>query len=185
MKKIFVIGLGIFLLGAGSVAATSGTDSSKLNQKIEFKELRKQTKEEFRAKLQTIKDERKKTAVSNLNNRLCEVQKKRVEAMNKSVEAMASVSARLNEKLDGASNQYLNKANSAQAEAKSALASLAVRSCGISISGDETKLRSEYKVAVEALEKEVKAVKAKIQIAREATRIAVVDIMQKSEEVTN
>ncbi len=74
----------------------------------------------------------------------------------------------------------------AQSEAKVAVNDFSGKSCGIVLSGDETKVRSEFQVALELLQKDTNAVQDKLTNARKLTAEAVSSVMSTSKrEVSN
>lgn len=173
MKKILVLGIFIALFGVGSVQA---------EEKVRFTELRKQTKEEFRVKIQNVKDERKKQLVIKLNDQMCAVKKRRVEVLTKNLTTMKLVTDKLTEKLDGKSNDAVTAAVKAQGEAKTAVDSLAAKACGVTLSGVEGKIKSEVRAANTSLEADVKLVHEKIKNARKLTSEAIRSVARQLKE---
>lgn len=172
MKKVTLfamlfLGLSVVAVKAENVSATGS------GRRMEFKELKKQTNEEFRAKLQTIKDEKKKVVVARMNDQLCMVQKKRADAMQKSVDMMTRILAKVTAKLNGSPSEAVNVAETARLAARDAVTVFAARTCGVTLSGDPTKVRTEVQVARLALETDAKTAQEKIKSARKLTSDAV------------
>lgn len=127
-------------------------------------------------KLQEIKDERKKTLVVKLNDQMCMVQKRRVSLLTTQLDTMTRVLGKLTVKLNGASNEQVVMATRSVSEAKTAVTNFGTRTCGVSLSGDETKIKAEVQAARLALEADAKVVQDKVKAARKATAQAVVSV---------
>ncbi len=178
--KLIIFTMMVFLASVVVV----GAEEDKSVTRTKFVELKKQTREEFAAKMQEIKDQRKKELVSRLNNQLCEVQKKRVEANSKQLETMAMVVAKLTTKLGGNTNVAVMAASKAIDTAKEAVAQLAVKPCGINLTGtEESKVRADTQTARVALEADIKIVQEKVKTARKLTGEAVKSVGKSLREI--
>lgn len=182
-------------LAARAEDATTGSRARvRVEERTQIRE-RVQTRiEEFKAKLLQLRDVRKQAVVERLNNRICTMNKNRVETMNNHLERMLAVTNRVAEKAavlktegkDVAAVEItVIKAKEAITEAQTAVNIQARKECVISITGSETTVGAEVRRAISQLETEIKAVRAKVTTARQEVAQAVkVLAMVLSEKIT-
>jgi prefoldin subunit 5 len=137
---------------------------------------------EFKTKLRQLRDTRKQAVVERLNNRICTMNKNRVETMNNHLERMLAVTNRVAEKAAGLKTEGKDvgtveaaviKAKEAITEAKSAVGTQAGKECVIAITGSDTTVGAEVHNAISKLEAEIKAVREEVNVARQAATGAV------------
>ena len=153
MKKAAVIIL-VGMVLVGPVMAKDATGSGT-------------RRNEFKQKVQTIRDERKKKIVERADAKLAEINKRRTDAMVRHLDKMSEILAKVKAR-DGDTTV----AEAAVAEARSAVAVQAAKTYVIIIS-TEDKLKINVGETMKALKTDLQAVHQKIVGARKATADAI------------
>ncbi|TSC85313.1 MAG: Uncharacterized protein G01um101416_935 [Microgenomates group bacterium Gr01-1014_16] len=127
-----------------------------------------QKRTEFKNRLGELRDAKKRAIAEKINTRRCEVIKNRTAAMTRHLQTMTNILARVEEK-----GGDVSAARSAIATAQSAVDALANADCGLTISGDDTALKSEVAQSLKNLRDQIKSVHDPVVAARKATTDAV------------
>ena len=170
MKKllyIFVLALTFSIVTSSANAITTATSASdlKTERKNAIAQVKERTKAEiealkvqFRERLNTIKDTRKKAVVQKINDDIAVKNKKHTDKFN---EVLARLQAFLNKiSLEAKDSKTLSDIKSAQAKidaAKSAVASQATKEYTIEIT-DETTLRNDVGTTISQFRVDLKQV---------------------------
>ncbi len=190
MTKLGVIVLASVILSPAVLAeGRTATGAGKQNflerqttRSAELKQERETRRTEFKKKLTEIKDARKKEIAQKLSDNLCRARDNRVKALNQHLQTMTTLLARVSSKASEAQAKgkdistvtaAVTTAKLAIADAQSAVDALANQACGLTISGDETKLGKEAKTARDQLAGEFASAKEKVKAARKAVSAAI------------
>ncbi|GEM_PF-5635545 len=160
MKRLAVVVL-MGLVMAGPVMAKSATGSGT-------------RREEFKQKMQTIRDERKKKIVERADAKIAEINKRRTDAMTRHLDKMSEILAKVK-----ARGGDTTAAEAAVAEARSAVVAQAAKIYTITIT-TENKLKINVGETMKALKADLQAVHQKIVDARKATADAIRSVRKAS-----
>jgi len=182
MKKllyIFVLALTFSIVTSSANAITTATSASdlKTERKNAIAQVKERTKAEiealkvqFRERLNTIKDTRKKAVVQKINDDIAVKNKKHTDKFN---EVLARLQAFLNKiSLEAKDSKTLSDIKSAQAKidaAKSAVASQATKEYTIEIT-DETTLRNDVGTTISQFRVDLKQVHKVVVDAKQAVQ---------------
>src|SRR3989344_3615978 len=182
MKKllyIFVLALTFSIVTSSANAITTATSASdlKTERKNAIAQVKERTKAEiealkvqFRERLNTIKDTRKKAVVQKINDDIAVKNKKHTDKFN---EVLARLQAFLNKiSLEAKDSKTLSDIKSAQAKidaAKSAVASQATKEYTIEIT-DETTLRNDVGATISQFRVDLKQVHKVVVDAKQAVQ---------------
>jgi hypothetical protein len=129
-------------------------------------------KQNFKEKLQEIKDTRKKQILEKINNRICVVNKNRLVLATKHLDKIEEILDKVASRSAGI-EEAITIARQTISEARTAITTQSEKDCTIAISGDELKLGVEVRSAVGTFGDELKAVHTKIKDARMATAVVI------------
>src|SRR3989304_1487296 len=165
-----------------SMTAT-GTGSIQERQlRQEWQQKREESRAEFRLKLTEIKDERRKNILARLNERVCEINKNRMENMDRHLDKMDSILDRVvtrtsiakSEGLDtGSAEQAAKNARDKVTEARTAVDVQAEKPCDLMISGGEKNLGGEVSGLIRRFRQDVAGGQDKVVSARKAGSFAI------------
>lgn len=201
MKQKLVVGgvLSMVLLVPWSVRAVETTPRVKTAAEIEaYKQrareekqnqiqvlreeqlqLKQQALEQYRNRLQQLKDQRKATVVNRINSQICSLNERVTSALLAQIGRMRQIVDRVEAKAKtaGVESEVADEvaaARSALEAAETAVSSQAGKECAITLTGNDATVGTEVRSAISSVESELKLVREKVSVAREAVRKAIV-----------
>lgn len=142
----------------------------------------KARKTEFLQKASELRDQKKKELVQKVSDRMCKINENRLAAMQKHLETMGTILGRVEAQAEKAEARGADvtrvdlavvTAKEAIKTAMDAVADQGEVDCGVTLSGEDSRVKSEAATAIKELEGELKAVHEKVKAAREATSAAI------------
>lgn len=191
-KSIYFLIASLFLLSSySSVLAIFTQDSSRSAFKENIKENRaslsaeiKAKRDEFKLKLQTIRDTRKQEKVDRVNSRLPEINKKRTDEMTAILDRLQNVLGRIEEKVKqgNQSNQgnllaLITTAQSAIDAARATVLTQSQKTYVVTIT-TEGELRITVGQTVSGMEQDLRLTREKVISARKAVKDAFAELMR-------
>jgi hypothetical protein len=164
MNKYLVMALLGMILVTPASAKTGEIKQIREAKREMVQEVRASKAAEFRQKLATIKDERKKSLLEKFDKQVAELNARRTTEMTKSLEQMSVV---LNKRIAKGDSVGVDTANGALEIAKAAVIEQAAKVYVLTIT-DETQLRENANVVKSQLMADLKAVQDKMKAARQA-----------------
>lgn len=170
----------LFLITTPVLAKTeSGQLRERIKETLSFGDERKDEREASKAaklaKLQTIKDERRKALAEKLVTKMCDLPARRAEVFSRHLQSMTNILGRVETKGagDAAVTAAVAKAETAIADAQAAVDAMAKSDCVVKITGEDEKLGKEVSSSRLALADQFKQVQAKVKTARKAVSDAI------------
>lgn len=133
--------------------------------------------EQYRERLQLLKDDRKKAMVDVLNNRMCTLNRTRMQTLNNHLDRMLKIVNRVTERVTSMNREGINldtlnstveTARTAINQAQTAVETQQMRECAVGITGQDASVGVEIKNSIAKLEREINAVQLKVRSARGA-----------------
>lgn len=153
----------LFIL-SHNVTAITATSFPRFREAGQEKEQRELRREEFKAKLEQIRDERKKALVERIDDKLEDINEKRTERWSEALEKLSAILTRVEEKLAStsgdvdktAANEAISNAKTAIETAQTAVSDQAEKDYTAQIT-DETTLRNTVGAAFSSLQSDLRA----------------------------
>lgn len=133
--------------------------------------------EQYRERLQLLKDDRKKAMVDILNNRMCTLNRNRMQTLNNHLDRMLKIVNRVTERVTSMNREGINldtlnstveTARTAINQAQTAVETQQMRECTVGITGQDASVGVEIRNSIAKLEREINAVQLKVRSARGA-----------------
>jgi len=187
---VVLLGIMVLVLVLPLAARAESLQLRKETVQARREQLREEIKNrvtEFRTKLLALKDARKKTTVENINTRMCKINVNQMGVLKDHLDRIAVVIDRVEErsavlKSEGKDTAVIEaaivKARKAVADGGEAVDAQGQKECVIAISGSDTTVGAEVRNSISKLEAEIKAVRVKVQAARQAATQAVKTLAQ-------